>query len=93
MPTYTYECPKHGEFDAVAPMCDSAKPHRCAQCRRMARRVITATQYRVQDDWSLENGGRGRAITQISDKVYARAPHEVPDLAYRHGFSHVEKAT
>lgn len=42
-------------------------------------------------DWSNENGGRGREISQLKESldsppVYARSPNEARDLALRKGW-------
>ena len=40
MPTYEYDCPRCGPFEAVRPMAEFQAPHPCAGCGGPAPRVL-----------------------------------------------------
>jgi len=40
MPTYEYECARHGVFDAVRPMKESSLPQSCPDCGTLSPRVV-----------------------------------------------------
>ena len=40
MPTYEYDCPRCGPFEAVRPMAEFQAPHPCAGCGDPAARVL-----------------------------------------------------
>ena len=40
MPTYEYDCPRCGPFEAVRPMAEVQAPHPCAGCGDPAPRVL-----------------------------------------------------
>lgn len=40
MPTYEYECPSHGFFEAMRSMSESAQPQSCPDCGVPAPRVV-----------------------------------------------------
>jgi putative FmdB family regulatory protein len=46
MPTYAYECPRCGRFDALRPMAAADEPARCADCGGAAARVFLAPSFR-----------------------------------------------
>lgn len=96
MPRYDYTCSRCGTFEAVHGMRE--KLERCPTCRRKVHREFN-TQVSlhgfIDADWHNENGGRGRHISQLGmpgeEGTYARARHEIPDLAKRKGFTRIEK--
>lgn len=47
MPFYDYECTKHGAFELVRPMSQSADPATCPECGGASNRVITAPRLRT----------------------------------------------
>jgi putative FmdB family regulatory protein len=84
---YDYQCPRcnalteseHGMHDAPAVIC-----HCGTRMRKLISLVAFHTSAGAGNDWSNENGGRGRMINQLADKpgdpnAYARNPDE----AYR----------
>lgn len=96
-PAYDFSCSKCGTFEVIKGMRDPA-PKRCPTCRGGIDRVFNtkiAFIPPVDGDWHNENGGRGRYISQIGDPndpgCYARARHEIPDLAKRKGFQSITK--
>lgn len=98
MPCYDFACPKCGVFEVSKGMNDPA-PKRCPTCggKRVDRVFNTHVSFipPVDSGWSEENGGRGRYIAQLGDPgdpgCYARARHEIPDLAKRKGFQTITK--
>jgi len=40
MPTYEYDCPSCGPFEAIRPMAEFQAPHPCAGCGGAAPRVL-----------------------------------------------------
>ncbi len=40
MPTYEYDCPRCGPFEAIRPMAEFQAPHPCAGCGGPAPRVL-----------------------------------------------------
>lgn len=97
MPSYDFLCHKCGVFEVSKGMNDPA-PKRCPTCRGKVERVFSAgVSFIPPIDmfWETENGGRGRYIAQLGDPgdpgCYARARHEIPDLAKRKGFQTITK--
>lgn len=97
MPRYDFICPKCGVFEVLKGMNDPS-PKRCKKCKSAVDRVYdrsVALIPPVDSGWENENGGRGRYIAQIGDPddpgCYARARHEIPDLAKRKGFTSIQK--
>lgn len=41
MPIYTYECPSHGEFDAIMQISEMAPTFLCPQCKHHAKKIIS----------------------------------------------------
>lgn len=42
MPTYDYDCPNCGGFDALRPIADRDQPSACPDCGKASPRVLTA---------------------------------------------------
>lgn len=99
MPRYDYRCSACGVFEVTKGMRDPA-PKKCPTCkgtdisREYDFRSVALHNF-VDASWHHENGGRGRYISQLGDPndpgCYARARHEIPDLAKRKGFQRIEK--
>lgn len=49
MPTYSFECTKHGEFDRVMSMKEAVSKYPCPTCERDCNRVYKLHQV-IQDD-------------------------------------------
>lgn len=47
MPVYEYECDRHGLFEVLRPMAESAQPAPCPDCEVLAARVLSAPQVAV----------------------------------------------
>uniref|UniRef100_A0A6M3IFI0 Putative regulatory protein FmdB zinc ribbon domain-containing protein n=1 Tax=viral metagenome TaxID=1070528 RepID=A0A6M3IFI0_9ZZZZ len=41
MPTYTYECPEHGQFDALMPIRQMRTTMPCPECGYISKNIIT----------------------------------------------------
>ena len=91
MPTYEYACRRCGaHFDEVRPMAESTYDAECPDCGSSARKVVTAPMVRGDAyDWSMENQGKGRRISQLdhdTDKpYYAKTRQSAIDEAHRRG--------
>lgn len=98
MPTYEYTCPACGAaFDAVKPMSASQEPEPCPSCGASATRVPSLPARVAGDafDWSFENNGKGRRISQLDrdsrTPYYAKSQRAAIDEAHRRGL-HATKA-
>jgi putative FmdB family regulatory protein len=97
-PAYDWTCSKCGTFEVIKSMRDP-DPKRCPTCKSRGIERVFNTRVAfippVDSLWHLENGGRGRHITQLGmpgeEGTYARARHEIPDLAKRKGFQRIER--
>lgn len=42
MPVYEYECQRHGLFENLVPLAESAAPSACPDCGESSRRILSA---------------------------------------------------
>lgn len=98
MPTYAFSCTACGEsFDEIRPMSESGNAAICPDCGKPARQVPTAPAAVRGDayDWSTENRGKGRRISQLDPDTktpfYAKSQSAAIDEAHRRGL-HAIKA-
>lgn len=69
MPVYCYTCTTHGYMELVRGMRD-ADPD-CPYCGARLERRFTPPQTMIRDDdFSNENGGRGRYHPSLADRMY-----------------------
>lgn len=69
MPTYEYDCPSCGPFEAVRPMAEFQAPHACAGCGVPAPRVILSAP-------RLAGMGSGRRAAFATNERSANAPRQ-----------------
>jgi hypothetical protein len=85
MPIYCYCCPKCDvHCDVSKTMRNAGRTERCPECRsRMERDYSSEKKFGVvdPDDWSRDNGGRGRRNPQLDaesgDQTYFRSKREM----------------
>lgn len=75
---YEYRCNRHGVFERMAALHESARPARCPRCNRSAKRVMSAREPqspqhepRLADAKKRLPGGRPKL--QISHNARPRA--------------------
>lgn len=92
MPTYAYACRACDiQFDDVKPMSASGEPSICPGCGTSCQRIITAPARVAGDayDWTFENGGKGRRISQLDKDTrtpfYAKSQSAAINEAHRRG--------
>lgn len=98
MPTYTYCCPIcNGEQDELRSIDDRDATMRCSCGGEMTRIVALPSVRPDVFDWSNENGGKGRLISQLQRKpgkpsadCYCRNRQEIFDKCAKKGWG-VEK--
>jgi putative FmdB family regulatory protein len=95
---YEYECRKCGaRFDAIVSINDRDGPVACPDCGASAKRLISMPHVCMgsSTDWSNENNGKGRRISQLDHGVrqpyYAKNQQSAIDEAHRRGL-HAHKA-
>lgn len=95
MPTYTYICPIcNGEQDDLRAVEDRDSTTRCSCGGEMTRMVTMPAVQGDPYDWSNENGGRGRLISQLQHKpgkppaeAYCRNRQEIFDKCAKNGWT------
>ena len=76
MPTYCYECKKHGEFEEYHSMSDEAKLKFCPLCEKEGNKEEPVQR--------LISGGSGRGIFQLSLNEFKETlPGEVRNVYER----------
>lgn len=77
MPTYTYGCKKHGEFDVVRSMRDDVGEHKCLKCAATCKRLYKPQQV-VKDTFardlpmhyeSIRDGAAPGEIDRVSSRT------------------------
>lgn len=67
MPTYPYECEKHGSFEVIKPMSEASREENCPKCGKLAKRVwgcnIDQTMYK-RDPSSKEYWRRNLSVQE-----------------------------
>jgi putative FmdB family regulatory protein len=93
MPTYDYECRKCGcRFDSMESVENRDTAH-CPDCDGPAKRLVSLPAMVVGDvyDWSAENKGKGRRISQLDHGVrkpyYATSRQKAIDEAHKRGLN------
>ncbi len=69
MPTYEAHCSAcAASFDFISPIATRNKVPKCVTCgsKRTSREYRTAAGVAMDQDWSSENGGRGRFIDGLA---------------------------
>lgn len=84
MPTYSYECPECGEFEARASMSDYALPQTCPECGASGKRIIgqAVPSFILKgDDWVGKNlrikgqmAAKNRRLDKKQDEMKRDAP-------------------
>ena len=72
MPTYEYDCPRCGPFEAVRPMAEFQAPHPCAGCGGPAPRVLLSAP-------RLSGMDAGRRDAHATNERSANAPKRSGD--------------
>jgi len=75
MAIYDYECGEHGELEVYRSMSDEAT-QRCPHCRRVLKRVYSATPavYKVDGFYSIDSGKRYESqLTSKGKEIYQKA--------------------
>jgi len=90
MPRYDYECDCGLMWEEEHDMRDHLI--RCGSCGRRARKVLSSPTVIMDQDWSSENGGRGRYCCQIGEKrndpnAYCKSPRDAEEKAIRKGWT------
>lgn len=100
-PLYEYECPKcaHAQ-DLCHTMAECDQPHACPKCKAKMHRLIGVPRaIKPPPDmfWEMENGGRGREITQFCgnkfkpgdprNKRFFRSQRELLETCKRENYS------
>jgi len=94
MPSYDMFCPKcKCTFDEVLSIAERDTAVRCPDCGARAKRQISTPYFPGtggdRDDWSNENGGKGRRISQMDPDTktpyYARSRNQVHEDGKRQG--------
>lgn len=92
MPTYSYTCTCCDlRFDDILPMSADSSTTRCPECNGTARKQVTAPAAVRGDsyDWTHENNGKGRRISQLDksprEPYYAKSRQTAIDEAHRRG--------
>lgn len=102
MPVYDYECQKCKYAKTLChTMAECDEKHPCPKCRTGMVRVIgvpRAVKPPPDMFWEMENGGRGREMTQFCgnkykpgdprNKRYARSQAELIETCKREGYSY-----
>lgn len=89
MPRYDYECKKCGVMELTHGFHDEID--KCPQCGvRKITKLISLPSFRMDHDWSAENGGKGRYISQVAERqndpnAYFRSQREALEYVNKHG--------
>lgn len=90
MPSYDYECRRCGaRFDEIVQVSERDLPVACPDCGGDAKRLVCAPSFVCGDtkDWSSENNGKGRRISQLDHGIrqpyYAKSQSAAIDEAKR----------
>ena len=96
MPTYDFECRKcHTQFDEVLSISQRDKAVSCPDCGASAKRQVATPHFASNGgdpyDWSKENGGKGRRISQMDPDTktpyYARSRQQIHEDGKRRGLT------
>jgi putative FmdB family regulatory protein len=94
MPSYDFVCRKcNAEFDEVLSIAQRDTAVHCPDCGASAKRQISAPYFPGTGgdayDWSSENGGKGRRISQMDPDTktpyYARSRQQIHEDGKRRG--------
>lgn len=88
MPTYAYECLACGYgMDELRDIDDRDAITLCPACGSEMQRTVSVPAFKLDDDWSTENDGRGRRMIGLGtpkNPVYARSLNDAIEYAKRH---------
>jgi len=94
MPLYEYECSNdecNYADEILTGMTDTRPKFRiCMKCSsKMYRSFSSATATGFADDWSAQNGGKGKCIPQFGPghQQYFKSPEKVDEYAKKQGMS------
>ena len=89
---YTYECPKHGEFDIIASLREMQQTYDCPRCKHVSPKVIVLGSGGIQREdptWirglnPIINDEGGKPLRTIKDlrHFYATHPDIVPQESH-----------
>ena len=84
MPLYTYECPKHGDFDILLSLTEMVEKSSCPDCNTISKKVIVNGHggfFSTESNWPKEVGKTLEApIETVQDlkKFYENNPNIKP---------------